>query len=91
MSENYLNLLPRLNGENKGTIEEHISVFQEFTDNIMVEDEDVFIFILRGICKNGFVLFLLTHYIPGMTWKGHSMSCGVRKRIFNTISGNFWR
>lgn len=37
-----LNLLPRFNSEKKEIIEEHINVFQDFIENSMLKDEDVF-------------------------------------------------
>lgn len=42
MPENYLKFLPRFSGREKGTIEENVSTFQDFTDNFIIEDEDVF-------------------------------------------------
>ena len=42
MPKNYLKLLPRFSGDKKGPVEENISGFHDFTNNFMVEDDDVF-------------------------------------------------
>jgi hypothetical protein len=42
MPDNYLKLMPKYNAEKKGTAEEHLDAFQNFTDNLNVEHEDVY-------------------------------------------------
>jgi hypothetical protein len=42
LPENYLKLLPKYDGEKTHSVEEHIGSFQDFTDNLFVEHEDVF-------------------------------------------------
>lgn len=42
MLENYIKLLPGFSGEKMGTSKEHVSVFQDFTNNFMMEDNHIF-------------------------------------------------
>jgi hypothetical protein len=40
--ENYLKLLPKYDGEKTLIVEEHMVVFQDFTENLFIEHDDVF-------------------------------------------------
>jgi hypothetical protein len=42
LPENYLKLFPKYNGEPTLSVEEHLVTFQDFTDNLFVEHDDVF-------------------------------------------------
>jgi hypothetical protein len=42
LPENYLKLLPKYDGEKEITTEEHMDSFQDFTDNLFIEHDDVF-------------------------------------------------
>jgi hypothetical protein len=42
LPDGYLKVLRRFNGENGITTEEHLTAFQDCTDNFYVEDDDVF-------------------------------------------------
>jgi hypothetical protein len=42
LPENYLKLLPKYNGESSLSAEEHLVTFQDFTDNLFMENDDVF-------------------------------------------------
>jgi hypothetical protein len=43
LPENYLNLLPKYDGQKTHSTEEHIESFQEFTDNMFVEQNNVLV------------------------------------------------
>jgi hypothetical protein len=42
LPENYLKLLPKYDGEKTHSTKEHIAAFQEFTENLFVEHDNVF-------------------------------------------------
>ena len=42
ITDNYLELLPKYNGEKNITIEVHLTTFHDFTDNFLVEHEGIF-------------------------------------------------
>jgi hypothetical protein len=42
LPENYLKLLPKYNGEPTLSVEEHLVSFQDFTDNLFMEHDNVF-------------------------------------------------
>ena len=42
MNDNYLNILPKFEGEYDVTIEDRIATFQEFTNDLIVEGEDAY-------------------------------------------------
>jgi hypothetical protein len=42
LPENYLKLLPKYDGEQAHSAEEHLAAFQDFIDNLFMEHDDVF-------------------------------------------------
>jgi hypothetical protein len=66
--DNYLKLLPKFNGEDEITALEHLSTFDNFTDNLSLEHEDVYMRIFvqnfEGEVRTwfkGYPLIPLTH------------------------------
>ena len=43
MPNNYLNSLPKYDGEKDITIEEHMDQFQDFANKLLIEDDDVYV------------------------------------------------
>jgi hypothetical protein len=48
LPKNYLKMLPKYNGEPTLSVEEHLTAFQDFTDDLFVECDDVFMRLLLG-------------------------------------------
>eukprot|EP01018_Ginkgo_biloba_P021852 Gb_40590 [translate_table: standard] len=42
MPNNYLKILPKFDGENNASVEDHMIHFQDFTDNLFIEYDDVY-------------------------------------------------
>ena len=49
MHDIYLNILPKFDGEKYIIVEQHMDKLQEFTNNLLIEDDDVY---MRLFVKN---------------------------------------
>eukprot|EP01018_Ginkgo_biloba_P034759 Gb_09446 [translate_table: standard] len=58
MPDNYLKILPKFDGEKNALAEDHMTAFQDFTDNLFIEHDDVymrfFVQTLEGDVKKWF-------------------------------------